>query len=69
MPLAAKCAKVLSLGRARTTRRRLDEGDHDYDYNDEGEETLTGPSHSRPRINVLNDEKDNEDALNTRVLD
>lgn len=68
MHLATKCAKVLVLGRARTTRRRLDEGDHDYDYNDESEETLTGPSHRRPRINVLNDEKDNEEAFNTRVL-
>ena len=36
-----------------------DEGNHDYGYDDEGEETLTGPSRHRPRRNVLND--DNRD--------
>lgn len=45
-----------------------DEGDHNYGYDDEGEETLTGPSHRRPRRNVLNDdndEEDDEDTFNT----
>lgn len=45
-----------------------DEGDHNYGYDYEGEETLTGPSRRRPRRNVLNDhydEEDNEDAYNT----
>lgn len=42
-----------------------DEGDHDYGYDDEGEETLTGPSRRRPRRNILNDEEDDEDTFNT----
>ena len=45
-----------------------DEGNHDYGYDDEGEETLTGPSRRRPRRHVLNDDNDKEDdkdAFNT----
>ena len=45
-----------------------DEGDHDYGYDDEGEETLTGASRRRPRRNILNDdndEEDDEDTFNT----
>lgn len=41
------------------------QGDHDYGYDDEGKETLTGASRRRPRRNVLNDDNDEEDTFNT----
>ena len=44
----------------------LEEGDHDYGYDDEEpEETLTGSSHHRPRRNVIDDEGDEHDVFNT----